>query len=164
MRMSLSTCVGVVATAAALAIAAEAAAQDDHDITFPAGIACAFELGVDIGPGGPQITHTYPHNPTRSLSSGRGYELTFTNLSSGAKLTTRADGAVTSTVSNADGSQTTTLTGHNILIMYPTDVPAGPSTTLYVGRVTFTNDTSDPPVTTLNSTSGRATDICAALS
>lgn len=63
---------------------------------------------------------------------------------------------------NADGSQTVTLTGHNILILFPTDVPAGPSTTLYVGRVVFTVDANG--VTTLKSTSGTATDICAAVS
>jgi hypothetical protein len=28
-----------------------------------------------------------------------------------------------------------------VLILYPTDVPAGPSTTLNVGRVVFTIDT-----------------------
>jgi len=28
--------------------------------------------------------------------------------------------------------------GHNVLILFPSDVPAGPSTTLYVGRVVFT--------------------------
>jgi hypothetical protein len=65
-------------------------------------------------------------------------------------------------VFNADGSRTVTLTGHNLLILFPTDVPPGPSTTLYVGRVVFTVDAGG--VFTLESTSGRATDICAALS
>ena len=52
-------------------------------------------------------------------------------------------------------------TGHNVLILFPTDVPAGPSTTLYVGRVvvtvdsdgvfavTDTNGTSDEEITAL---------------
>jgi hypothetical protein len=48
-----------------------------------------------------------------------------------------------------------------VLILFPTDVPAGPSTTLYVGRVVFT---VVGDVFTLRSTSGTATDICAALS
>jgi hypothetical protein len=55
-----------------------------------------------------------------------------------------------------------TLTGHNVLFLFPTDVPAGPSTTLYVGRVVFHVDTEG--VFTLQSTNGTATDICAALS
>jgi hypothetical protein len=65
-------------------------------------------------------------------------------------------------VFNADGSQTVTVTGHNVLILFPTDVPAGPSTTLYVGRVVCTIGVDQ--VFTLKSTSGKATDICAALS
>jgi hypothetical protein len=40
-------------------------------------------------------------------------------------------------------------------------VPAGPSTTLYVGRVVYTVDAD--AVFTLQSTSGRETDICATL-
>ena len=63
---------------------------------------------------------------------------------------------------NADGSQRVTLTGHNVLILFPSDVPAGPSTTLYVGRVVFTVDVNG--IFTLVSTSGTSTDLCAALS
>ena len=55
-----------------------------------------------------------------------------------------------------------TATGHNVLILFPSDVPAGPSTTLYVGRVVYTIGTDG--VFTLVSTRGTATDICAALS
>ena len=54
------------------------------------------------------------------------------------------------------------MTGHTILIMFPTDVPAGPSTTLYIGRVVFTVDPA--LVATIVSTAGRRVDICAALS
>jgi uncharacterized protein RhaS with RHS repeats len=151
--------------ATVFATSAVAAAQDQHDLVFPAGVACEFGLAVDIGPGGPRVDHTFTDaygNPVRILSTGVGNQLTFTNLSNGATTTTSANGAVTNTVFNADGSQTVTLTGHNILILFPTDVPAGPSTTLYVGRVVFTVDANK--VTTLTSTSGRATDICATLS
>jgi len=71
-------------------------------------------------------------------------------------------GAVQQSVVNADGSATVTSTGHNVLILFPSDVPAGPSTTLYVGRVVFTVGANG--VFTVVSTSGSATDICAALS
>jgi hypothetical protein len=63
---------------------------------------------------------------------------------------------------NPDGSSTLLITGHNVLILFPTDVPAGPSTTLYVGRVVFTIDSSG--VFTVQEVSGTATDICAAVS
>ena len=64
-------------------------------------------------------------------------------------------------VDNGDGTFTDVLTGHNILILFPTDIPAGPTTTLYVGRVVFTRDAFFN--FTLKSVSGQATDICGAL-
>src|SRR3954468_14424532 len=96
------------------------------------------------------------------LSAGVGFQLTFTNLSTGATTALPANGAVMKTVYNADGTRTVTTTGHNVLILFPSDVPAGPSTTLYVGRVVYTLDAQD--AFTLRSTRGTATDICAALS
>lgn len=94
----------------------------------------------------------------RMLVAGVGSQLTFTNLSNDATIAFPANGAVMSTVLNADGSQTVTTTGHNVLILFPEDVPAGPSTTLHVGRVVFTVGVDG--VYTVKSTSGRALDIC----
>ncbi len=54
---------------------------------------------------------------SRELTAGRGRTLRFVNTASGADFEVAA------------------LTGHNVLILFPTDVPAGPSTTLYVGQV-----------------------------
>jgi hypothetical protein len=151
-----------VASTAALAVFPGAAAAADP--TFPAGVACDFELAVDVA-GGDQHEHTFVDangNTVRILSAGVGSQLTFTNLSNDATIALPSNGSVTNTVFNADGSQTVTVTGHNVLILFPTDVPAGPSTTLYVGRVVFTVGVDG--VFTLKSTSGTATDICAALS
>jgi hypothetical protein len=49
-----------------------------------------------------------------------------------------------------------------VVILFPTDTPAGPSTTLYVGRIVYTvvNDIQEFNVQTH---SGTTTDICAAL-
>jgi hypothetical protein len=55
-----------------------------------------------------------------------------------------------------------TGTGHHVLILFPTDVPAGPSTTLYQGRIVYTVDPDE--VFTLQEVSAQETDICAALS
>lgn len=153
-----------LAVAVALALPAAAARAQEHDLEFPAGEACSFALGIDVGGSGKRVErdfHDAEGNLVRSLSAGVGSQLTFTNLASGETLALRANGAVTRTVVNADGSQTVTTTGHNVLILFPTDVPAGPSTTLYVGRVVYTVDAD--AVFTLQSTSGRETDICAAL-
>jgi hypothetical protein len=161
-RMSVAA---AVALTTALAVSADAAVAAEHDLIFPAGVACDFELAIDFAGGGKRVDRTFVDgngNPVRMLSAGVGSQLTFTNLSNDATTALPANGAVAQTVFNADGSQTTTLTGHNVLILFPTDVPPGPSTTLYVGRVVFTVDANG--VFTLKSTSGTATDICAALS
>src|SRR5262249_54025888 len=50
--------------------------------------------------------------------------LTFTNLTTGGTFSTKSNGAVAHKRFNSDGSFTETDTGHNILILFPTDVPA----------------------------------------
>jgi hypothetical protein len=159
-RMSVTAAVASTAALAVFPGPANAA-----DLTFDAGVACSFELQVDVAGGDHLVSRTFVDangNTVRTLNAGRGFQLTFTNADTGKTIALPANGSVTRTVINADGSQTVTLTGHNVLILFPTDVPAGPSTTLYVGRVVFTVDVNE--VFTLVSTSGTATDICAALS
>ena len=141
------------------------AAEDppDFTITFPKGVACAdFDLYVE-GWNGKQHIKEFKDKKgfVRTLSAGTGSALRFTNTTSGAKLSLRSNGAVSHITYNPDGSYTQKLTGHNILILFPTDVPAGPSTTLYVGSVVFTVDIN--LVTTVVKESGNKTDICAAL-
>jgi hypothetical protein len=163
MWRSFNKRIAVVASMAALGASAEAAAAE-HDVVFPAGVACEFELALDIASDHRRVERTFEDadgNPVRMLSAGVGSQLTFTNTSNDATLALPATGAVTRTVFNADGSQTVMSIGHNVLILFPEDVPAGPSTTLYVGRVVFTIGADG--VFTLKSTSGRAVDICAAL-
>lgn len=155
----------VVAFTTAFAASADAAGAAEYDFVFPAGEACEFALAVDAAGGDERVEREFfdaEGNLVRMLTAGVGSQLTFTNLSNDATTALRANGAVMNTVFNADGSQTVTLTGHNVLILFPTDVPAGPSTTLYVGRVVYTVDPGG--VFTLESTRGRVTDICAALS
>ena len=152
-----------VALTTVLVVSADAAVAAEHDLVFPAGVACDFDLAVHFAGGDKRIERTFVDangNPVRMLSAGVGSQLTFTNLSNDVTTALRANGAVMHTVFNADESQTVTLTGHNVLILFPSDVPAGPSTTLYVGRVVYTDVGG---VFTLQSTSGRATDICDAL-
>jgi hypothetical protein len=134
-------------------------------IDLPAGLACAgFDLRVEIWENANRVFKEFRDkngNIVRTLSAGKGSKLAFTNLSTNEMLWLRPNGSVEHVALHPDGSQTWTITGHNVLILFPTDVPAGPSTTLYVGRVVFTVDTSG--VFTLQSVSGTSTDICAAL-
>ena len=98
----------------------------------------------------------------RSLDAGTGSALRFTNLSpNGKTFSTTSNGAVSRKTFNLDGSFTEVDTGHNILILFPTDNPTGPSTTLIVGRLVFTVDAFG--VFTVQTVSGKVTDICAAL-
>ena len=99
----------------------------------------------------------------RTLSAGKGAALRFTNMDSGATLSLKPNGSVTHTTTyKPDNSSTVKVTGHTVLIFFPTDFPPGPSTTLYVGRVIYRVDAAG--VWTLQEESGKKTDICAALS
>jgi hypothetical protein len=140
-----------------------AAASDVVVFDLAAGEACAFALHVE-GTGDKRIMREFTDqngNPVRTLAAGKGFTLTFTNVSTGKSLTLPSSGSVQRTTVNNDGTSTVVSTGHNVLIFFPTDIPAGPSTTLYVGQVVYTVDASG--VFTLQSTSGRTTDLCALL-
>ena len=160
---------GIAAAAAALAASTVAtAAWGDSATTvqvFPAGVACAdFDLQVE-GSGGTTKQQAFTDRSgqvVRVVLAGTGPALTLTNLTSGATYSTPSNGSVTHIAVNPDGTLTYRMTGHNILILYPTDVPAGPSTTLYVGQVGFTVDAN--AVFRVTSMAGRSVDICTALS
>jgi hypothetical protein len=154
----------ILTLAAVLGSATPAIAADPTVIDLPAGTACDFDLRVEIS-GGSNVMKEFVDkngNVVRMLTAGKGSALSFTNLSTGATFSLKANGAVSHTTFNPDGSSTVAITGHNVLILFPTDVPAGPSTTLHVGRVVFTVDTSG--VFTVQQVSGQTTDICAVLS
>ena len=140
-----------------------AAGSPDFVIDFPAGLVCSFALHVE-GSGGPQVNKTFTdrNGNVRVLSAGTGSALTFTNSATGKNLSLNSNGAVSNAVLYPDGSATVVLTGHNVLFLFPTDMPPGPSTTLYVGRVVFTIDAFGNYA--VKETSGTSTDICAALS
>lgn len=156
--------------ATALAVPAQSALADDT-LILPAGVGCPdFNLGIS-STGGNLHTQEFVDrdgNIVRIITAGKGVLLTYTNYGSdpdapvaGESITFRTDGSVSNAVVNPDGSVTFTATGHNGIIMFPTDIPAGPSTTQYVGRAVYTISTEG--VWTLVSTSGTATDVCAAL-
>jgi len=103
-------------------------------------------------------------NVVRLLNAGAGNTLRFTNVATSKALLVATGGSVEHIKLNSDGSQLWTVTGHNVLILFPTDLPHGPSTVLYVGKLVFT--ISPPPDNqfAVQSSSGTSTDICAALS
>lgn len=153
---------GALAAAVAMVGVAPATAADST-VIFPAGTACSFELQVDIT-GGPQVSRTFeaPDGSVRVLSAGKGSDLVFTNLETEATYTLSGNGAVSWTRVDAAGSARLTLTGHNVVFYFPSDDPAGPSTTLVVGREDIAVDLETSQFTLLSRT-GATTDICAAL-
>jgi hypothetical protein len=141
--------------------------QPEHAIyDLPAGMACpGFGLRLEVIGDPHRVFREYKDQngkPLRVLHAGAGNTLVFTNLATSKTLTLRTGGSVEHITYNPDGTQTWTVTGHNVLIQFPTDVPPGPTTILYLGRLVFTIN----PVTSfgvIQSFNGTTTDICAAL-
>lgn len=159
----LASGVAALALASAVAVAAPASAvEEDIEYDLPAGTACEkIHLFVE-GTGSKRISRTFSDqdgNVVRTLAAGKGFDLTFTNLDTGDFIAFPSNGSVQRTTFNADGTQTVQATGHNVVILFPSDVPAGPSTTLYTGRLVYTVDAGG--VFTVVSSSGPTTDICA---
>ncbi|HEY8720177.1 hypothetical protein [Pengzhenrongella sp.] len=156
--------------AALLLATAPPASAADFVVDLPSGVACpGFAVRV-ASVGGNLQTREFTDeagNVVRTIAAGKGATLTFTNLgplgtTPGKSVTLRPNGSVTRTATSPDGTVTYTSTGHNVLILFPTDVPAGPTTTQYIGNYVFTVDPISG-VFTLLSTSGRSVDICAEL-
>ena len=92
------------------------------------------------------------------IEAGNGWDLTFTNLNNDKEITLPSNGSVMKTTFTSSDTRTVQATGNNIVILFPTDTPAGPSTKLYTGRIVYT--VAPGEVFTVQSTSGRTTDIC----
>ena len=152
-----------LAVMVALAVPQVAAAQEP--LVLDAGQACEFALRIEADTNPNRVVREWRDSDgtlVRTLEAGHAGDVTLVNAETGASLTLEGQGAVNHTTYNPDGSWTTSLTGNWVLILFPTDIPAGPSTTLYVGRVTYT---STPTFDfTLVGSSGRQTDLCAELS
>lgn len=166
MKRHLIMKAGAVGAAAAVLTSAAmpATAAEGYDEYYDAGVACAFPLGVTYGDGGPskfkELTDGHG-NVVGWLWGGRGNALTYTNVDTGATFSSRANGFNWKSAVHEDGSSTLRMMGHSVLIMFPTDVPAGPSTTLYTGQVV--SHWAADGTTTVVKESGLQLDICAEL-
>jgi hypothetical protein len=121
-----------------------------------------FDVIVDIE-GGVQVNRTFvdKNGNTRVLGAGKGSDLTFTNASDHSKtFSLTGNGSVMQTTVFPDGSSSVVATGHNVILLFPTD-DKGPSTKLYVGQVTYNSDAASNFTNVQNT--GRTVDICAAL-
>lgn len=161
----------ISALAAGALVAPAQPALADVTYFFPAGTACDFNLQF-TATGGNLTEKEFVDengNTVRLLQAGKGTVNTYTNYGTnpkkpvkGESISIRTDGSVTEYQTNPDGTLTVTATGHNGLIMFPSDDPAGPSTIQYTGKIVYTIDPATG-VFTLVSTSGGSIDICAEL-
>jgi hypothetical protein len=164
--VTLLTFVGLAAQSTDAATCKKLRDPPADSICLPAGVACAgFDLLLETVDASNLSSIEFQDedgNLVRFISAGKGSTLRFTNLLTDESLVFKTGGSVQQVTIDPDGTQTVTNTGHNVVILFPTDVPAGPSTTLYIGKLVYTVDTSE--VFTVQSFTGTSTDICAALS
>ena len=158
---TLITAMGFVVPAAAtpaIPLPPPPATQD-----FAAGEACAFPLTLELSGSKYHLKEFFDKdgNVVRRVIAGKGSLMTLTNNDNDASLSLKAYGFAVQETYGADGTITDVISGHVLVILFPTDVPAGPSTTLYVGRLVET--ISPTGVGSIQSFTGKATDICAAL-
>jgi hypothetical protein len=130
---------------------------------LPACLGCSFPLLIEGTNANLRVVTFKDENggPVRTINVRTGVVLTYTNRTTGESISFKTSGSVESTVT-ANGINTVAATGHNGLILFPSDSPAGPTATQYTGKIVYTVDEAGN--FTLVSASGKNTDICAALS
>ena len=148
---------------------AAAADEHEHDAVLDAGIACAdFAVGLDFIGGKRNVREFTDKNGdvVGVLVTGAAEAVVVTNLTTGESVTAPSRGANTRVTVTGEGTGDVVHTGNLLLILFPTDDPAGPSTTLIQGRTVYTYAPDPFPnsdLITLKSITGKTTDLCAAL-
>jgi hypothetical protein len=155
----------VTALVSAAIVAAVQPASAQEPIVLPEGQACEdFALQIE-NPEFPPLRRAFTDrsgNPVRLLA-GQSGAITYTNLETGESLAFNARGTrLRETTDRATGLQTLEFSGQVGLILFPSDVPAGPSTTQISGRLVVTFD-PETGFTEVLEQRGRQIDICAEL-
>ena len=165
MKKTINLIIGTSMLAIAMGSASQVNAAD-VTLTIPAGLACLnFDLTINIDVNDKRVYREFTDKDgqtVRIIDAGKGNDLEFVNDATGATFALQGNGSVSHTTVNPDGTYTVSAEGHNVIILFPTDEPPGPSTIQYVGRVVYTVDVDG--TFTLEKVTGTSTDICAALS
>jgi hypothetical protein len=140
-------------------------APPPETLDFLAGEVCAFPLQFELSGANFHFKEFVDRNgnPVRAIIAGKGSFMTFTNVDTDATLSVKAYGFAAHETYNLDGTTSAIVTGHVVQWLLPTDEPPGPSMTLYVGRLVFTYDPNTGANLSLQSFTGKSTDICATL-
>jgi hypothetical protein len=165
--MKLIRSMAICSIAVLTAGAAYAGAPSDEECNepirldeYPAGVACDFALTVTACE-----VKDFKSVDEKLIQAGRAAKLFVTNTDAEPEITKLLEprgGSLVQFIDNNDGTTRAVATGVNLLILFPTDNPPGPSATLYQGRVDVTIDSMGD--WTVDKASGRATDVCALLS
>jgi hypothetical protein len=154
----------VFATAILLCGAASTASAAEHDFEFDAGVACAFPLGLDGGAFPPERkTFTDPNGNPIVVLAGKSGAVTYTNLDTGESLTFPSRGTALRVTTRSDGTQLLEFSGNVGILLFPSDDPAGPSTTQIKGRLVLSFDPKTGFTVVLKQ-EGNQIDVCARLS
>jgi hypothetical protein len=157
-RFAIST---VLASATVLAVAQPAAAAE---VELPAGAGCAFALGLDGGSFPPERRNFTDRNGNKvTIMAGKSGALTWTNLKTGKTVSFASRGTRLKVTETSPTSQLLEFSGHVGLVLFPTDVPAGPSTTQISGRLVLQFNPENGDTVVLKQ-EGKQVDVCAALS
>ena len=172
MKMHLGL-IGLSAPALALGVGALLGTASAHADTVvydaPCGLACQ-NSAVTITSAENAKTKTREFTSkdgtVRTQTTGKGPDLTIFNPDDpSVTVPLKGNGTTTKTVTRPDGTSTLTVTGHNVLIYFPTDTllggEPGPATQLVTGRAVVNVDAGGNWTTV--SQSGKVTDICAQL-
>jgi hypothetical protein len=151
----------VLALAAMIVVAQPASAAA---IELPAGEGCTFPLGVDGGAFPPERkTFTDPNGNPITVLAGKSGPVTYTNLDTNNSLTFQSRGTALRVTARSDGTQLLEFSGNVGIILFPSDVPAGPSTTQINGRLVLSFDPATGFTVVLEQ-AGNQIDVCARLS
>lgn len=159
MAGGLAACIAALVLTAVPVAAVVDPVESPPVAELPAGLGCEFPLTIESSDANRHLKETAGG---LVIVAGQGFTLTYTNEKTQESVTIRTGGSVQRTITNGD-IQTVTATGHNGLVLFPSDVPAGPSTIHYVGRLVYTVNTATGVFTVLSS-AGTQRDICAELS
>jgi hypothetical protein len=143
-------------------VAAQPASAQGHDIVLPAGIGCDFELALDNIEGPPLRREFTDRNGNKvRVFAGKSGAVIYTNTETGESVSFQSRGTRLRETTDATGTLLLEYSGHVGLVLFPTDEPAGPSTTQISGRLVLTVESSG--VTTVQKVQGQQIDICARL-
>ena len=131
---------------------------------YAAGELCEFAVRTESG-GGVFVEKESVDKDGNAVLTQHGVLNTFeiTNLETGKTFTLQGKGFSLKAITAPNGTVTIYGSGHILYQLFPTDVPAGPSWLLFIGRVVIT-EAGDPVVGTVEETNGRTIDLCARVS